>query len=86
MKLKSAILAMTLAAFAGTATAEDFPKGSVDYIIPFGPGGESDITARFQQHTVDGSSFNRERCCIRLSTRNYQQNECSHCSFQKQRI
>lgn len=49
MKLKSAILAMTLAAFAGTATAEDFPKGSVDYIIPFGPGGESDITARFQQ-------------------------------------
>lgn len=49
MKLRSALLALTLAAFAGTASAEDFPKGSVDYIIPFGPGGESDITARFQQ-------------------------------------
>ena len=49
MKLKSALLALTLAAFVGTASAEDFPKGSGDYIIPFGPGGESDITARFQQ-------------------------------------
>ncbi len=34
---------------ATTALAEDFPAGPVDYIIPFGPGGESDITARFQQ-------------------------------------
>lgn len=31
------------------AMAQDFPPGQVDYIIPFGPGGESDITARFQQ-------------------------------------
>ena len=29
--------------------AQDYPTESVNYIIPFGPGGESDITARFQQ-------------------------------------
>ncbi len=32
-----------------SANAEEFPSKSVDYVIPFGPGGESDITARFQQ-------------------------------------
>ena len=31
------------------ASAGDFPSGKVDYIIPFGPGGESDVTARLQQ-------------------------------------
>lgn len=37
-------------ALGGTAiAAEDYPSKSVDYIIPFGPGGESDVTARFQQ-------------------------------------
>lgn len=39
--------AATIAGFAGSAQA--FPEKSIDYIIPFGPGGESDITARFQQ-------------------------------------
>ncbi|MDM5147379.1 hypothetical protein NQX30_03200 [Candidatus Persebacteraceae bacterium Df01] len=34
---------------AGAAGAADFPKKAVNYIIPFGPGGESDITARHQQ-------------------------------------
>ncbi len=29
--------------------AEAFPDKSVSYVIPFGPGGESDITARHQQ-------------------------------------
>lgn len=29
--------------------ADDFPKRSINYVIPFGPGGESDITARHQQ-------------------------------------
>lgn len=48
--LKAALigLAAMTASVAG-AQAADFPPGQVDYIIPFGPGGESDITARFQQ-------------------------------------
>ncbi|GAA4224000.1 tripartite-type tricarboxylate transporter receptor subunit TctC [Sagittula marina] len=32
-----------------SAFAQEFPPGQVEYIIPFGPGGESDITARLQQ-------------------------------------
>ena len=47
--LKKLALAFTLTTLTGVATAADFPSGKVDYIIPFGPGGESDITARFQQ-------------------------------------
>lgn len=45
-------LVLITAAFgllAGMASAEQFPKGQVEYIIPFGPGGESDISARLQQ-------------------------------------
>ena len=38
----------TLALAAG-AFAADYPSKPVEYIIPFGPGGESDITARLQQ-------------------------------------
>lgn len=49
MRLNTALLSLALAAVTGAASAQDFPSGSVDYIIPFGPGGESDITARFQQ-------------------------------------
>ena len=41
--------AMTAAlAFSGLAQA-DYPEKSVSYVIPFGPGGESDLTARHQQ-------------------------------------
>lgn len=47
--LKNIALSITLSSFAGLAMAADFPSGKVDYIIPFGPGGESDVTARFQQ-------------------------------------
>ncbi len=36
-------------ALAGSAFAGDYPSKPIDYIIPFGPGGESDITARLQQ-------------------------------------
>ena len=49
MMLKKAFLAATVAIFGTIASASAFPKGSVDYVIPFGPGGESDITARLQQ-------------------------------------
>jgi len=42
-------MAAGLGLAAGVACAQDFPAGNVDYIIPFGPGGESDITARLQQ-------------------------------------
>jgi tripartite-type tricarboxylate transporter receptor subunit TctC len=49
MKIKQ-FLAIALAALVpiGLAFAE-YPGKSVSYIIPFGPGGESDITARHQQ-------------------------------------
>lgn len=46
----SAVFAST--ALIGPASAqstEDFPSNNVQYIIPFGPGGESDISARLQQ-------------------------------------
>jgi len=49
IKVKTILMAATLAVFASTAQAQEFPSGSVNYVIPFGPGGESDITARFQQ-------------------------------------
>ena len=31
------------------SAATDFPKGPVTYIIPFNPGGQSDVEARLQQ-------------------------------------
>lgn len=48
VKTTAFALAATLIA-GGAALAEDYPTKSVDYIIPFGPGGESDVTARLQQ-------------------------------------
>ena len=45
--LLSSAIAATVA-FSGAAQA-GYPEKQVSYIIPFGPGGESDITARHQQ-------------------------------------
>lgn len=50
MKKRSLIAAILASTFAATlASAAEFPTKAVEYIIPFGPGGESDITARLQQ-------------------------------------
>jgi tripartite-type tricarboxylate transporter receptor subunit TctC len=35
--------------FTGAAQAQTFPSKSISYILPFNAGGESDISARFQQ-------------------------------------
>ena len=43
------IAAISTVAFTGATLAADYPSKSIEYIIPFGPGGESDITARLQQ-------------------------------------
>jgi len=49
MKLKQ-LAAVALATIMPMSSAlAEFPEKSVSYVIPFGPGGESDITARHQQ-------------------------------------
>ncbi|MDQ6681483.1 MAG: tripartite tricarboxylate transporter substrate binding protein [Pseudomonadota bacterium] len=50
--LATAALGSTLAAglaMTGTAHAQGYPNKSINYILPFNAGGESDISARFQQ-------------------------------------
>ena len=39
--------------FSAPAVAQDFPSRAVEYIIPFNPGGESDITARMQEPLLE---------------------------------
>ncbi len=51
-KLKVFTIMVLVSIFSVTGSivlAEDYPSKSVNYVIPFGPGGESDITARHQQ-------------------------------------
>lgn len=40
-------------ALSGPAAAQDFPARAIEYIIPFNPGGESDITARMQEPLLE---------------------------------
>jgi tripartite-type tricarboxylate transporter receptor subunit TctC len=52
MKRRTAIKTFSAAAIltmAGAFSVQAAVNGPVNYIIPFGPGGESDISARFQQ-------------------------------------
>ena len=43
------VAALTLGLAPTSTSANEFPSKSLSYIIPFGPGGESDISARHQQ-------------------------------------
>lgn len=43
------LVAGTALAMTATGSAMAFPDKPVDYVIPFGPGGESDVSARLQQ-------------------------------------
>jgi tripartite-type tricarboxylate transporter receptor subunit TctC len=50
--LASVAIASTLAAasvLSGPASAQTYPSKSINYILPFSAGGESDVSARFQQ-------------------------------------
>ncbi len=49
MTFQKTLVAGALSAFAVLALAADYPEKTVNYIIPFGPGGESDISARLQE-------------------------------------
>lgn len=40
---------VAILAASGPVLAQDFPSRAIEYIIPFNPGGESDITARLQE-------------------------------------
>ena len=46
------LLAVVTIAWAGAASAADFPKKRITYNICFNPGGESDITARIQEQAL----------------------------------
>jgi tripartite-type tricarboxylate transporter receptor subunit TctC len=45
----AALAALSLGLAAPAGAQSSYPEKAVNYIIPFGPGGESDITARHQQ-------------------------------------
>lgn len=57
--LAAAVVAAASLGFAAPAGAQSYPEKPINYIIPFGPGGESDITARHQQ-AFFGKMFGQE--------------------------
>ena len=46
--IRKTLIAAALAAAAPLVLAAGYPDKAVNYIIPFGPGGESDVSARLQ--------------------------------------
>ena len=60
MLIRVVLLSMSAAGlFASFAAHASYPDKAVKYIVPFAPGGESDIAARFQQ-IVFKKKFNQE--------------------------
>jgi putative tricarboxylic transport membrane protein len=53
------LMVSALALLAGEATAAGYPEKNIRYIIPFVPGGESDVMARWQQ-TVFRKKYKHE--------------------------
>jgi tripartite-type tricarboxylate transporter receptor subunit TctC len=49
MTVRQVLIAAALGLSAPLVLAAGFPEKAVNYIIPFGPGGESDISARLQE-------------------------------------
>ena len=49
LRLPRTLIVVALLAAAPSVFAADYPEKTVSYIIPFGPGGESDISARLQE-------------------------------------
>lgn len=47
------LTALSLSVTATSAVANDFPSKPINYIIPFNAGGESDLSARFQQSVFE---------------------------------
>lgn len=58
-KILAAIAVFAVAVAPVSPAVAEYPERSIEYIIPFGPGGESDITARHQQAFFKGK-FGRE--------------------------
>ena len=48
-RFRTTLMAATMALAAPLAVAAGYPEKTVNYIIPFGPGGESDVSARLQE-------------------------------------
>ena len=48
-RIRTSLVAGAIALAAPLAFAAGYPEKTVNYIIPFGPGGESDISARLQE-------------------------------------
>lgn len=59
LKISTGLAALAFTFNMGAAQAAEFPNKAVHYVIPFGAGGESDITARHQQKFYP-TTFNQD--------------------------